>query len=83
MDTFDWKESCFICGNKASLDTRHPNRETVVQVRTLVLKESMIKVCEERNDNWATEVKGRLNCCVDLVASDASYQLFSKSRGYD
>ena len=73
MDIFNWKECCFICGNKVSLDNRHCGREAVIQARTLTLKQRMLKICEERNDDWATEVKCRLNCCIDLVASDAIY----------
>ena len=40
MDTFNWKEYCFICGNQALLDYRHRDRETAVQVCTLTLKQS-------------------------------------------
>ena len=87
MDTFNWKECCFISGNQALLDLRHWDRETVVQVRTLTLNQSILKICEERNDKWAVDVKCRLNCCVDLVASDAMYhfecyKLFSNNREY-
>ena len=87
MDTFNWKECCFICRNHALLDPRHRDRETVVQVRILTLKQIILKIFEERNDKWAAEVKCRLNCCVDLVASDAMfhfecYKLFSSNREY-
>ena len=87
MDTFNWKESCFICGNQALLDPRYRDCETVVQVSTLTLKQSILKICEEGNDKWAVDVKCCLNCCLDLVASDAMYhfecyKLFSSNREY-
>ena len=87
MDTFNWKEYCFICGNQASLDPRHWDRATVIQVRTLTLKQTTLKICEERNDKWTVDVKCRLNCCVDLVASEAMYhfecyKLFSSKKEY-
>ena len=87
MDTFNWKEFCFICGNQALLDPRHRDRETVIQVRTLTLKQTTLKICEERNDKWTVDVKCRLNCCVDLVASEAMYhfecyKLFSSNKEY-
>ena len=85
MDTFNWKECCFTCGNEALLDPKHRDRKT--QVRTLTLKQSVLKICEDRNDKWAFDVKCRLNCCVELVASDAMYhfecyKLFSSNREY-
>ena len=87
MDKFNWKECCFICGNQALLDYRHRDCETAVKVYILTLKQSILKICEERNDKWAFDVKCRLNCCVDLVASDAMYhfecyKLFSSNTEY-
>ena len=87
MDTFNWKECCFTCGNEALLDPKHRDRKTLVQFRTLTLKQSVLKICEDRNDKWAFDVKCRLNCCVELVASDAMYhfecyKLFSSNREY-
>ena len=73
MVRFNWKECCFICGNQALLDLRHRDRQTVAQVRTLTLKQSILKICEDRNDKWAVDVKCCLNYCVDLVASYAMY----------
>ena len=73
MVRFIWKEFCFIYGNQVLLDLRHRDRETVAQVRTLTLKQSILKICEDRNDKWAVDVKCRLNYCVDLVASYAMY----------
>ena len=47
----------------------------MVQVCTLTLKQNILKICEGRNDKWAVDIKCRLNCCVELVASDAMYHL--------
>ena len=74
MFRFNWKECCFICGNQALLDPRHRDRETVAQIRTFAIKQSILKICEDRNDKWAVDVKYHLNYCVDLVASYAMYQ---------
>ena len=73
MVRFIWKEFCFIYGNQGLLDLRHRDRETVAQVRTLTLKQSILKICEDRNDRWAVDVNCRLNYCVDLLASYAMY----------
>ena len=87
MDTFNWKECYFIYRNQALLDPRYRDRETVVQVSTMTLKQSILKICEERNDTWAVDVKCHLNCCVGLVASNPMYhfecyKLFSSNRKY-
>ena len=34
----DWKEYCFICGNQAIVDSRHPDRMTVHNVETLCFR---------------------------------------------
>ena len=73
MVRFNWKEFGFIYGNQVLLDLRHRDRETVAQVRTLTLKQSILKICEDRNDRWAVDVNCRLNYCVDLLASYAMY----------
>ena len=74
MVRFNWKECCFICGNQALRDPRHRDRETVAQIRTFAIKQSILKICEDINDKWAVDVKYHLNYCVDLVASYAMYQ---------
>jgi len=35
--------------------------------------ETMLRLCEERQDNWSFEVKGRLLTCGDLHAAEAVY----------
>ncbi|XP_065684420.1 uncharacterized protein LOC136096813 [Hydra vulgaris] len=74
-DIFNWKRCCFICGNLALPDSKHRDRKVVIQVHTIKFKQSLLKVCEDRIDIWAVEVKSRLNCSCDLVASDAMLPL--------
>ena len=64
---FDWK-ACFICGKTA--DRQY---STVIPVRTTPLHDTLIKRCDERNDEWGEEVRSRLITCTDLVAEEAIY----------
>jgi len=68
VDVFEWKLHCFICGQSAVIDDRHPDRNDVVRVEGLGMKERMLSVCDDRGDLWAEEVK------LKLLAS-LTYQL--------
>ena len=72
VNIFNWKQDCFLCG-ALSRDMHNSGRKDTSAVETLELKSTVLQVCEERNDSWATEVKGRLNTCSDLVAEEAIY----------
>jgi len=43
------------------------------RVCTLELGTNVLNKCSERSDNWALEVKGWLEGCIDLVAEKAIY----------
>ena len=58
-----------MCGELATVDIRHPERSA----QTLSIRTRMLQVCRERNDCWGHEVQGRLETCLDLVASEAVY----------
>ena len=71
---FEWKKDCFLCGEEAVVDKRHPGRkQKVVQVQSLPFRENILRACEGRNDSWGREVQHRLETCIDLVAAEAIY----------
>ena len=82
--SFDWKNTCFFC----SIPVNHKTNWHMTQ--TLTMKSTVLKICENRiskdaNDAWAVEVKGRINECIDFVASEARYHrdcraIFSSGR---
>ena len=70
---FDWKENCFLCAKNVS-----ENRKEWHLAQTLSICQTIIKDCTKRlqkneNDAWALAVKGRVNNCVDFVATEARY----------
>ena len=40
---------------------------------TLEFRSRLLQRAEERNDTWRNLMKGRLECCNDLVAEEAVY----------
>ena len=81
---FKFKEHCLICGEHCSSepDSKNPERwRRVVQCRTAdrghnqdSLKDVILKACDMRNDDWAQQVRIRVEGAVsDLHAADAQY----------
>ena len=82
---FNLKEHCLFCGEACSLvvDPKHPSRwRTAYLCRTSDRKEresykaTLLKICDERQDEWSAQVRVRLNdsrASSDLHAADARY----------
>ena len=84
--SFDWKSNCFLCGRDAIVDTRHPDRNDVQIVATILsttvdistkkrttFREKILNICMHRSDFWASQVESQLQNCIDLVAEEAVY----------
>ena len=69
---FSFAKDCLFCGRPAKFDGRKKGYD-VYPVRTFGSQEKISEICEKRGDDWADKVKGRLECCHDLHASDAVY----------
>jgi len=78
--SFNWKENCMLCGEKAEIDHRHPEQNKIHSVTTLPMHEKLLECCEKRGDAWASEVQNRLCDCIDLVAAEAIYHANCYSR---
>lgn len=68
---FSFKSDCFFCGRPAKLGRKR--KYDVLQVKTIGLKDSLLKVCHERADSWSDTVKARILHVHDLHAADAVY----------
>ena len=80
MASFHWKENCMLCGEKAEIDHRHPERNKIHNVTTLPMRNKLLECCNKRGDAWASEVRNRLCGCIDLVAAEAIYHANCYSR---
>ena len=66
---FSFVKDCLFCGRPAKFDGKKKGYD-VYPVRTFGFQEKISEICEKRGDDWADKVKGRLECCHDLHASD-------------
>ena len=73
VNTFNWKQHCFLCGKIVFGESRKHLKEESSFVMTLKFRETIIETCHKRNDAWSVEVLGRLNSCNDLPAEEARY----------
>ncbi|CAC5403501.1 unnamed protein product [Mytilus coruscus] len=68
---FSYKDNCLFCGKEAQKCKLKGN--DVFPVQTDDFQRRTEQVCNDRDDEWAAEVHGRLECISDLHAADALY----------
>ncbi len=68
---FSFKTDCFFCGRPAKLGRKR--KHDVILVKTIGIKETIVKICQERADSWSDTVKARILHVHDLHAADAVY----------
>jgi hypothetical protein len=69
---FDFKKHCLFCGQLASVYDKK-RKHDVYPVRTSDFQTKIEDVCKMRDDEWALDVRGRLEFVQDLHAADALY----------
>ena len=62
-------EKKFLCG----LSIKKSGK--MWEVSTLEIKNKIEAICNMRNDNWTSEILGRINSCADLPAVEAPYHV--------
>ena len=67
IEKFNWKAHCLFCGDISKVDPKHPGRRPVYNVTIIHYRETILKYCDCRKDEWASEVKRRVINCIDLV----------------
>ncbi|CAG2255699.1 unnamed protein product [Mytilus edulis] len=68
---FNFQDHCFLCGIEATKNKKKGSE--VFLVRTDDFQTRIIQVCNERDDEWASEIQGRLQSISDPHAADALY----------
>lgn len=72
MVVFDFKHKCIFCSQDAKFNHRKWGYDTL-QVKILSFKQSIERVCSQRNDQWAYDFSGRIASIIDLPVADAIY----------
>ena len=68
---FRFDEHCLFCGQVAKKDRK--KGIDIFPVRTDDFQTKILRACDERDDEWAVEVRGRIKYVNDLHAADALY----------
>ena len=70
---FDFKTHCLYCGRFIDEEYERKKSRSVYRVTLLDVQDVVRRVCEERADDWAEEVRARILQVHDLPAADAIY----------
>ena len=70
---FDFKKDCLFCKNRITEGEKRANKAYQVMCKNREFDSSILKVCEQRNDLWAMDVKGCIAFVNDLHSEDAVY----------
>jgi hypothetical protein len=74
----NYSEMCILCGTVCTNDSRRKKKKR--KVETEQIAKTLSDVCDRRDDDWAREVRGRLQHCTDLIAYDAVYHISCHKR---
>ena len=72
ISTFDFRVHCLFCGTPVNVADKKRGK-TGSAVQTMVFQNSIKRLCDDRDDEWGREVKGRINTVNDLHAADTIY----------
>lgn len=70
---FQFNEHCLFCCQDTNSDWFRKKGINVFPVRTKDFQEKILKACNDREDDWAVSVRGRIKSVNDLHAADALY----------
>ena len=70
---FDYRDHCFLCGQRVNLEQRKNLDDDVYSVRSFDFQTIILSACDERNDEWSDVARGRIESVVDLHDADAIY----------
>lgn len=71
VEEFDFKQQCLFCVKKC--DKKLGHRKKFSCITTIEIKTKILRYCEQRNDEWARDVRSRIETECDLVACEARY----------
>ena len=79
---FNIKEDCPYCCKRIIYDKNNQKQTASSSVETLEYLENVLKKADERGDEWASDVKLRIQLSSDLVAAEGKYHRCCAQRFY-
>lgn len=70
-EKINFKTDCLFCAKNVNI--RRKVMQKVCVVSTLHIKDTILKHCLQRNDEWGEQVRHRIDTEIDLVAAEARY----------
>ena len=70
---FSFKTDCFFCGTKVEFGEQRKRLEKAFRVTIIETKDTILKLCSERGDEWSDTIRARLLNAHDLPAAEAVY----------
>ena len=70
---FNYKLDCLFCMQSITEKEKRYSKAYQVMCKNREFDQSILNACEQRNDQWALEVKGRIAFVNDLHSEDAVY----------
>ncbi|KAK6192876.1 hypothetical protein SNE40_004273 [Patella caerulea] len=64
---------CFLCGEPAISEARHPDRDRIKLVEMMEIRTTSLKASERVSSSLTDEIRAMLLDCHDLVAVEARY----------
>ncbi len=71
--SFTFKENCLFCGHEIVKDKKRTMANETSTACTLQIKDSLLRICDSRGDEWADSVRARLEAANDLPAEESIY----------
>ena len=82
LSEFRIKEDCLYCCKPVIYDKNNLKKTAYSSVETLEYLENVLKKADERSDEWASDVKLRIQLSSDLVAAEGKYHRYCAQRFY-
>ena len=70
---FSFKTDCFFCGTKVEFGEQRKRLGEAFRVTTIEMKDTLLKICSEREDEWSDMIRARLLNVHDLPSAGAVY----------
>lgn len=77
--SFDFQNNCLVCGKEICIEKENKKpkqyRKDIRNVTEIRMKEKLVEICNQRDDDLGKQILVRLSNIIDLVAAEGKYHL--------